>query len=243
MIKDSIQILRGCFGGCTFCSITAHEGRIIQSRSEKSILAEIERMTGDPEFKGTVSDIGGPTANMYRMNCTKPEMRAKCRRLSCVHPAICPHAGDRSRPAHPTHASGAQAAGREKSLRGLGHSHGFGAAEREVYRRGRQTSHRRTAEGRARAYRAGRFEADEKAAHRAVRGVLRAVREGVGRGGQGAVHRAVFHRRPSGQRFERDDRPGALSQAARPAGPRRCRISSPARWISPPACITPASIR
>jgi uncharacterized radical SAM protein YgiQ len=93
MIKDSVQILRGCFGGCTFCSITAHEGRIIQSRSEKSILAEIERMAGDPEFKGTVSDIGGPTANMYRMNCTNAELRAKCRRVSCVHPAICPQLG------------------------------------------------------------------------------------------------------------------------------------------------------
>ncbi|MCC6125320.1 MAG: YgiQ family radical SAM protein [Pirellulales bacterium] len=93
MIKDSVQILRGCFGGCTFCSITAHEGRIIQSRSEKSVLAEIERMTIDPAFKGTVSDIGGPTANMYRMNCTRPEMRMKCRRLSCVHPAICPMLG------------------------------------------------------------------------------------------------------------------------------------------------------
>jgi uncharacterized radical SAM protein YgiQ len=93
MIKDSIQILRGCFGGCTFCSITAHEGRIIQSRSEKSVLDEIERMTGDPAFKGTISDIGGPTANMYRMNCTRPEMQKKCRRLSCVHPAICPMLG------------------------------------------------------------------------------------------------------------------------------------------------------
>jgi uncharacterized radical SAM protein YgiQ len=93
MIKDSIQILRGCFGGCTFCSITAHEGRIIQSRSQRSVLAEIERMTGDPAFRGTISDIGGPTANMYRMNCTQPAMRAKCHRLSCVHPTICPMLG------------------------------------------------------------------------------------------------------------------------------------------------------
>jgi uncharacterized radical SAM protein YgiQ len=93
MIKDSIQILRGCFGGCTFCSITAHEGRIIQSRSEESVLAEIGRMTADPAFRGTISDIGGPTANMYRMNCTRPEKRLKCRRLSCVHPSICPMLG------------------------------------------------------------------------------------------------------------------------------------------------------
>ncbi len=89
VVKHSIQIMRGCFGGCTFCSITAHEGRVIQSRSEKSILAEIRRLSDDPQFGGTVSDIGGPTANMYRMNCSRPEVRAKCRRLSCIHPTVC----------------------------------------------------------------------------------------------------------------------------------------------------------
>ncbi len=89
VIKDSVQIMRGCFGGCTFCSITAHEGRIIQSRSEESVLAEIRRMAADPEFSGVVSDIGGPTANMYEMKCSRPEVEAKCRRLSCVHPTIC----------------------------------------------------------------------------------------------------------------------------------------------------------
>jgi len=89
VVKDSIQIMRGCFGGCTFCSITAHEGRIIQSRSQESITAEIRRMTQRPDFKGTISDIGGPTANMYRMACTRPEVQAKCRRPSCVHPTIC----------------------------------------------------------------------------------------------------------------------------------------------------------
>lgn len=89
VVKDSIQIMRGCFGGCTFCSITAHEGRIIQSRSQESILAEVRRLKEDPKFTGVISDIGGPTANMYRMNCSRPEVRAKCRRLSCVHPKIC----------------------------------------------------------------------------------------------------------------------------------------------------------
>jgi uncharacterized radical SAM protein YgiQ len=89
VVRDSVQIMRGCFGGCTFCSITAHEGRVIQSRSRASVLAEIRRMADGPDFKGTVSDIGGPTANMYRMNCSRPDVRAKCRRLSCVHPTIC----------------------------------------------------------------------------------------------------------------------------------------------------------
>jgi uncharacterized radical SAM protein YgiQ len=89
MIKDSVTILRGCFGGCTFCSITAHQGRIIQSRSQESIRKEAEKIAADPEFKGVISDVGGATANMYRMRCTRPEVEAKCKRLSCVHPTIC----------------------------------------------------------------------------------------------------------------------------------------------------------
>jgi len=89
VVKDSVQIMRGCFGGCTFCSITAHEGRIIQSRSAESVLGELRRMAAEPDFKGVVSDIGGPTANMYQMRCSRPEVEARCRRLSCVHPTIC----------------------------------------------------------------------------------------------------------------------------------------------------------
>ena len=89
MIQDSITIMRGCFGGCTFCSITTHQGRIIQSRSQESVLNEVRTMAADPQFKGVVSDIGGPTANMYQMRCTKPEVEAICRRQSCVHPTIC----------------------------------------------------------------------------------------------------------------------------------------------------------
>ena len=88
-VKDSVTIMRGCFGGCTFCSITAHQGRIIQSRSQESILNELKTMGEDPTFSGVVSDIGGPTANMYQMKCTRPEVEVKCKRLSCVHPSIC----------------------------------------------------------------------------------------------------------------------------------------------------------
>jgi len=89
VVKDSVTIMRGCFGGCTFCSITAHQGRIIQSRSKESILTELKQMGRDPKFSGVVSDIGGPTANMYEMRCKRPEVEAKCRRLSCVHPTVC----------------------------------------------------------------------------------------------------------------------------------------------------------
>jgi len=89
VVKDSIQIMRGCFGGCTFCSLSAHQGRIIQSRSQQSILAEIRLLADDPQFSGVISDLGGPTANMYQMHCCRPEVGRKCRRLSCLHPNVC----------------------------------------------------------------------------------------------------------------------------------------------------------
>jgi len=92
MIKFSVTIMRGCFGGCTFCSITEHEGRIIQNRSEKSVLNEIAAIRDKtPGFTGIISDIGGPTANMYRMACKDPTIERSCRRLSCVYPGICPN--------------------------------------------------------------------------------------------------------------------------------------------------------
>jgi uncharacterized radical SAM protein YgiQ len=90
MIRFSVNIMRGCFGGCTFCSITEHEGRIIQNRSEKSILREIEQIRDTvPGFTGVISDLGGPTANMYRIACRDREIEAACRRPSCVYPDIC----------------------------------------------------------------------------------------------------------------------------------------------------------
>ena len=90
MIKTSVMIMRGCFGGCTFCSITEHEGRIIQSRSKDSVLREIEKIRDNvPDFKGYISDVGGPTANMWRLGCKDPKIEASCRRPSCVHPGIC----------------------------------------------------------------------------------------------------------------------------------------------------------
>ena len=92
MIRFSVNIMRGCFGGCTFCSITEHEGRIIQSRSEDSILHEIETIHDKtPGFTGVISDLGGPTANMYRLACKDKKIEAACRRLSCVFPDICPN--------------------------------------------------------------------------------------------------------------------------------------------------------
>ncbi len=92
MIKTSVTIMRGCFGGCTFCSITEHEGRIIQNRTEASVLREIAQVRDKvPGFTGVISDLGGPTANMYRLACKSPEIEAACRLPSCVAPGICPN--------------------------------------------------------------------------------------------------------------------------------------------------------
>jgi len=92
MIRFSVAIQRGCFGGCTFCSITEHEGRIIQSRSTESILREVETIRDTvPGFTGVISDLGGPTANMWRLRCKSREVEAACRRPSCVYPGICPN--------------------------------------------------------------------------------------------------------------------------------------------------------
>lgn len=94
MIKFSVNIMRGCFGGCSFCSITEHEGRIIQSRSEESILKEIEEIRDKTHgFTGQISDLGGPTANMYRLACKDPNIERSCRKLSCVYPDICENLG------------------------------------------------------------------------------------------------------------------------------------------------------
>ena len=90
MIKFSVNIMRGCFGGCTFCSITEHEGRIIQNRSEESILREVEKIRDTASgFTGIISDLGGPTANMYRLQCKDPEIEKNCRKPSCVFPGVC----------------------------------------------------------------------------------------------------------------------------------------------------------
>ncbi len=89
MIRHSINIHRGCFGGCTFCTISAHQGKFIASRSEKSVLKEVEKVTEMPDFKGYISDLGGPSANMYKMKGIHEEICRKCKRPSCIFPAIC----------------------------------------------------------------------------------------------------------------------------------------------------------
>jgi uncharacterized radical SAM protein YgiQ len=88
-VKHSIVLMRGCFGGCTFCSITEHEGRVIQSRSAESVLREVRALRRMGDFRGTITDLGGPTANMYKLKCKSEDIEKKCRKLSCVHPGVC----------------------------------------------------------------------------------------------------------------------------------------------------------
>ncbi|MBL8924194.1 MAG: YgiQ family radical SAM protein [Myxococcaceae bacterium] len=88
-VKHSVVLMRGCFGGCSFCSITEHEGRVIQSRSEASVLREIRAVRRQGDFRGTITDLGGPTANMYKLSCRSEAIESKCRKLSCVHPGVC----------------------------------------------------------------------------------------------------------------------------------------------------------
>ena len=121
MIRFSISIMRGCFGGCTFCSITEHEGRIIQSRSEASILTEIEEIRDKaPGFTGVISDLGGPTANMYRLKCRDAKIEAACRRLSCVYPDICVNMGTDHNPLIALYRKARQLPGIKKILIGSG---------------------------------------------------------------------------------------------------------------------------
>jgi uncharacterized radical SAM protein YgiQ len=93
MICTSIQITRGCFGGCTFCAIALHEGKGVQSRSQASVLREVAALRSAPPYRGTISDLGGPTANLWRLGCLDAEAEARCRRPSCLYPRICPRLG------------------------------------------------------------------------------------------------------------------------------------------------------
>ncbi|HEX8537034.1 MAG TPA: YgiQ family radical SAM protein, partial [Cystobacter sp.] len=88
-VKHSVVLMRGCFGGCTFCSITEHEGRVIQSRSAESVLREVRALRRMGDFRGTLTDLGGPTANMYKLKCKSEDIEKRCRKLSCVHPGVC----------------------------------------------------------------------------------------------------------------------------------------------------------
>ncbi len=151
-VKHSIVTMRGCFGGCTFCSITEHEGRIIQSRSADSVLREVRALRRMDDFRGVITDLGGPTANMYKMRC-KDERSRRVPPPLVRAPRHLREPRDRSRPAHRPHARGAQGAGRQARLRRLGRAlRPRRDARPRVHRRARRAITRRAALGRARAH-------------------------------------------------------------------------------------------
>ena len=231
--------MRGCFGGCTFCSITAHQGRIIQSRSPESVLGELRRMGQDPSFSGVVSDIGGPTANMYQMNCTRPEVEAKCKRLSCVHPKICKLLGT-------DHGRLVDLMKQSREVPGIDKVYVASGIRMDLA----QQSPEYMAEL-VKHHVGGHLKvAPEHTDSNVLRlmkkpdsndfeGFAQAFQKASNAAGKEAICRAVLHRLASRQRLERHDRPGRVSSSATATSPTRCRTSFRRRLTSPRACTTP----
>ncbi len=208
--------MRGCFGGCTFCSITAHEGRIIQSRSQESILARSAAWPRTRTSRASISDLGGPTANMYQMNCTRPEVEAKCRRLSLRASDDLQAARHRSRAADRPDEGGPR---------------GSRASRRCSWPRGIRMDLARRSPAYMRELAEHHVGGQLKVApEHTDPEVLRLMKKPpiedfeafaeafaarVAQGRQEAVPRAVLHRRPSGLRPRRDDRPGRVPEAER----------------------------
>ena len=168
MIKHSVNIHRGCFGGCSFCTISAHQGKFINSRSERSILAEVEKITKMPGFKGYLSDVGAPSANMYRMGGRDHELCGKCRRASCLHPKPCPNLDNDHRPLLALYEKIRAVKGVKKAFIGSGIRYDLFDRSR-LSGNGAQTPHLGPAQSGARTHRGERIEADAQTAVRAVR--------------------------------------------------------------------------
>ena len=166
MIRHSVNIMRGCFGGCTFCSITEHEGRIIQNRSEDSIIREIEQIRDtSPAFTGVISDLGGPTANMWRLACNSKEVEAKCRKLSCVFPGICKNLNTDQTPLVRLYRRARNVQGVKKVLIASGLRYDLAVANPRVCRGTGDPSRRRLPENRAGTYRGWPAVQNDEAGH------------------------------------------------------------------------------
>ena len=178
MIKFSVTIMRGCFGGCSFCSITEHEGRdhpepLARSRSSR----EIERIRDQtPGFTGIISDLGGPTANMYRLACKSREIEAACRKPSCVFPDICDNLGTDHAPLVALYRKARALPGVKRMLHRVGRSLRPRGALARVDPRARAAPHRRLSQDRARAHRGRPAPAHDEAGHRRLRSLQGAVR-------------------------------------------------------------------
>jgi uncharacterized radical SAM protein YgiQ len=213
MIRFSVNIMRGCFGGCTFCSITEHEGRIIQSRSEESILEEIEQIRDKvPGFTGVISDLGGPTANMYRLACKSREIEAACRRPSCVFRHL-------SQPQHRSFLAdaavpqGARTPRRQKSTGRIRPPLRPGRRRPGVCAGARQSSCRRLSEDRSGAHRDGPARQDDEAGNRQLRSIQGDVRKILQGGRERAIPDSLLHCRPSGNHRRGHGEPRALAEA------------------------------
>ena len=216
MIRFSVNIMRGCFGGCTFCSITEHEGRIIQSRSEESIIREVEAIRDNVKgFTGTISDLGGPTANMYRIGCKSPEIESACRKPSCVYPGICPNLNTSHDPLIKIYRRARSLKGIKKILIGSGLRYDLAVQSPEYVKELVQ-------------HHVGGYL--KIAPEHTEQGPLtKMMKPGIGsydkfkrmfeqysrRGGQEAVPDSVLHRRASGHQRRGHDEPGGLAQEER----------------------------
>ena len=172
MIKHSVNIHRGCFGGCAFCTISAHQGKFIHSRSERSILDEVRRIAAMPDFRGYLSDIGAPSANMYRMGGRDRTLCARCRRPSCLHPRICPNLDNDHRPLLDLYAKIRAVKGIKKAFIGSGIRYDLFDGSDYLETVVRQ-SHVGTAQSRSRAHRGAGARADAQTALRPFRAAQR----------------------------------------------------------------------
>ena len=221
MIRFSVNIMRGCFGGCTFCSITEHEGRIIQNRSEASILHEVEEIRDKtPGFTGIISDLGGPTANMYRLKCRDPKIESACRRLVLRLPGHLREHGHRPRPADPALPQGANAARHQENPDRLGRALRPRGEVAGIRQGTGQPPCRRLSQDRAGAHRRRAAVEDDEARHGRLLQVQGAVREVFQRSRQGTVPDPLLHLRPPRHHRRGHAGTGAMAQGQRlPPGP------------------------
>ena len=229
MIKFSIAIQRGCFGGCTFCSITEHEGRIIQSRSEASVLKEIEKVrdNGARLHRRHFSDLGGPTANMYRIACKSRDIEKACRKPSCVFPGICPNLNTDHSALIQLYRKARALPGVKKILIASGVRYDLAIESPGVCEGARAASRRRVSQDRARGDRRRAAVEDDEARRRRVLQVQGAVRQVQQSRRQGAVPHPVLHRRASRHHRRGHARARVVAQAER--FPRRPGAGLPAR--------------
>ena len=213
MIRFSVNIMRGCFGGCTFCSITEHEGRIMQSRSEDSVLREIEEMRDKtPGFTGIVSDLGGPTANMYHLKCKDEKIESACRRLSCVYPDICENLGTDHAPLISLYRKARALKGVKKVLIGSGLRYDLAVRSPGIHQGTGHASRRRLPEDRPGTHRGRAAVEDDEAGHGRLRPLQAVVRPVFPGGGQGAVPDPVLHRRPPRHHRRGHAPPGVVAE-------------------------------